>query len=127
MVAHHLDFSSSGREIGVPSIDFYMMIRLSMDGTPPPNLEDFNAKLKARCIGPQPVVYYKGTKGVPPSWFENGKVWATDASMPTKKAISTRAFLLYMLTHSIFCGKSDRVYFYLLSTLEDLDLVATQS
>lgn len=32
-----------------------------------------------------------------------------------------------MLTRSIFCRKSDRVYFHLLPALEDLDLVATWS
>lgn len=32
-----------------------------------------------------------------------------------------------MLTRSIFCGKNDRVYFYLLPALENLDLVAARS
>lgn len=62
-------------EIGVPSIDFFMMIRLSMDGTPPPSSEDFDPKLVARYIGPQPIAY----KGCP-SWFEKDYVWATNQS-----------------------------------------------
>lgn len=39
-------------EIGVPPIDFFMMTGFSMDDTPPPSSEDFDAKLVARCIGP---------------------------------------------------------------------------
>lgn len=114
-------------EIKVPSIDFYMMTRLSMDGTPPPSSEEFDLALVARCIGPQLIAYYKGTKGVLSLWFENDYVWATNASLDDEKAFSTQAFLLYMLTCLIFYGKSDRVYFYLLPALEDLTLVVTQS
>lgn len=39
-------------EIGVPSIDFYMMTGLSMGGTPPSSSEDFDLALVAPCIGP---------------------------------------------------------------------------
>lgn len=94
----------------MPLIDFDIMSGLSMDGTPPPSSEDFDADLVAHCIRPQHVVYYKGTKDVLPSWFEKDYVWATNDSTPTKKAYSTRAFLLYMLTRSIFLRKSDKVY-----------------
>lgn len=37
-------------EIEVPPIDFYMMMGLSMDGMPPPILEDFNPTIKARRV-----------------------------------------------------------------------------
>ena len=114
-------------EIRVPPIDFFMMTRLSMDGTHPQSLEDFDADLITRCIGTQSVVYYKGMKGVLPLWFENEYIWAINVSTLAEKAFSTWAFLLYMLTRSIFYGKSDRVYFYFLPALKDLDLVATQS
>lgn len=114
-------------EISVPPIDFYIMMGLSMDGTPLPSLEDFDPTLVARCIRPQPVVYCKGTKGVLPSWFKEEYVWATNASSYMEKAQSTRAFLFYMLTRSIFYRKSDRVYFYLLPALENLSLVAAPS
>lgn len=114
-------------EIGVPPIDLFMMTKHFMGGTPPPSSEDFDPALVARCIGPQPVVYYKGTKGVFLSWFKKDYIWATNASTLEEKEFSIRAFLLYMLTHSIFYGKSDKVYFYLLLALEDLNLVATWS
>lgn len=114
-------------EIRMPPIDFFMMTGFSMDGTPPLSSDDFDPKLAARCIGPQPVAYYKGRKGALPSWFEKDYVWATNQSMLEEIAFSTRAFLVYMLTRSIFCGKSDRIYFYLLSVLEELDLVDTRS
>lgn len=65
-------------EIGMLPIDFYMMIDLSMDGTLPPTTDNFDVELVARCTGPQPVEYYKGTKGVLPSWFEKKYVWATN-------------------------------------------------
>lgn len=51
-------------EIGLPPIDFFMMTGLSMNITPPPTNDDFDPKLVARCIGLQPMEYYKGTKGV---------------------------------------------------------------
>lgn len=114
-------------EIGVPLINLFMMTGLSMNGTPPPCSKDFDANLVARCIGPHPMAYFKGNKGVLPSWFETDYIWATNASMPAKKAFSTRAFLLYMLTRLIFYEKSDMIYFYLLSALEELDLVAMRS
>lgn len=114
-------------EIRVPLIDFFMMTGLSMDGTPPPSSEDFDVDLVAHCIGPQPMTYYKGTKGVLPFWFETGYIWVTNASTPVEKAFSTWAFLLYMLTRSIFCGKSDMIYFYMLPASKELDLVATWS
>lgn len=63
-------FHLSVGEIGVPPINFFMMIELSVASTPPPNLEDFDRALVARCIGTQNVVYYKGTKGVLLSWFK---------------------------------------------------------
>lgn len=96
-------------EIKVLLIDFYMMTRLSINGTPPLSLEDFDADVVALYIGPQPMVYYKGTKGVLQSWFKNDYVWAMDASTVAEKAFFTQAFLLYMLTYSIFCGKINRV------------------
>lgn len=114
-------------EIGVPPIEFFMMTGLSMDRIPPLSSEEFDAPLVAWCIGLQPVVYYKGTKGVLPSWFENDYIWATDESSDMEKVYSIQAFLSYMLTHSIFCGKSDWVYCYLLPVLENLYLVATWS
>lgn len=114
-------------EIGIPLIDFFMMTGLSMDGTPPPSSEDFDLALVARCIEPQSVTYYKGMKGILPSWFQTDYVQATDQSFLLEIAFSTRTFLIYMLTLSIFCMKSDQVYFYLLLALEDLDLVATHS
>lgn len=110
-------------EIGLTSVDFFMMMGLSMGGTPTPSSKDFDPTLVARCIGLQLVFYYKGTKGFLPSWFKEEYVWATDASSEVEQAQSTQAFLLYMLTQSIFYGKSDRVYFYLQSALEDLHLV----
>lgn len=113
-------------EIRLPPIDLFTMMGLSMGGTPPPSSEDFDLALVACCIGPQPMLYYKGTRGVLPSQFEE-YVWAIDASSEVEQAQSTRAFLPYMLTLSIFCGKSDRVYFHLLPTLEDLALVASRS
>lgn len=73
-------------EIGMTPIDFFMMTGLSMGGTPPPSSEDFDLALVARYIGPQSVVYYKGTKGVLPSWFEEEYVWATDASSEVEQA-----------------------------------------
>lgn len=99
-------------EIRMTPMNFFMMTGLSMGGTPPPSLEDFDPALVAHCIGPQLVVYYKGTKGVLPSWFEEEYVWATDASSEVEQAQSTWAFLLYMLTQLIFCGKSDKVSTY---------------
>lgn len=71
------------------------------------------------------MVYYKGTKGVLPSWFENDYICTRNTSTPAEKAFSTRAFLLYMLTYLIFYRNTNRVYFYLLTALEDLDLMAT--
>lgn len=71
-------FHLSMGEIRVPPIDFFMMMGLSIDSAPPPSKDDFNPKLVARCIGLQPIAYYKGTKGVLPSWFENDHVWATN-------------------------------------------------
>lgn len=112
-------------EIGMPPIDFFMMTGLSMDGMPSPSLDDFNLALVARCIRPQPLAYYKGTKGAFPSWFEKDYVWATHQSTLEEIAFSTRAFLVYMLTRSIFCRKIDMIYFHLLPVLEELDLVAT--
>lgn len=76
-------------EILVPPINFFMMTRLSMDGTPPMSLEEFDATLVARCIWPQLVVYYKGTKGVLPLWFKNDYIWATVESSDLEKAYST--------------------------------------
>lgn len=64
-------FHLPAREIGVPPINMFIMTGLSIDGTPPPSSEEFNAKLVAHYIGPYLVVYYKGTKGVLPLWFEN--------------------------------------------------------
>lgn len=49
-----------------------------MDGTRPPTTDDFDAELVAWCIGQQPVEYYKGMKGVIPSWFKKKYVWATN-------------------------------------------------
>ena len=111
----------------MPLIDYFMMIGLSMDGTSSPSSEDFDTDLVVRYSWPQPVVYYKGIKGVLPSWFEKDYVWATNDSTPAEKAYSTWVFLLYLLTRSIFYRKSNRVYFYLLPALENLDLVTTQS
>lgn len=89
-------------EIRVPLINLFMTIRLDIDGKPPPSSEEFNAELVAHCIRPQLVVYYKGTKGVLPSWFKNDYIWATNESSDMEKAYSTQAFLLYILTCSIF-------------------------
>lgn len=61
-------------EIGMPPINFFMMMGLSMDSMPPLSSDDFDPTLATQCIGPQPVTYYKGTKGVLPSWFENDYV-----------------------------------------------------
>lgn len=66
------------REIGKPPVDLFMMTGLSIDGMPPPTIDDFDPGLMARCIGPQPVEYYKGTKGVLLSWFERKYMWATN-------------------------------------------------
>lgn len=112
-------------EIGVSPIDLYMMTGLAMDGTPPPSLEEFDLAFVAHYIGPQSIAYYKGTNGVLTSWFENDYVWAMDVSLDKEKAYSTWVFLLYMLTRSIFYGKSDKVYFHILPALEDLTLVVT--
>lgn len=114
-------------EIGLPPIDFFMMMGLSMDGMPPPSSDNFDLVLVPQCIGPQPMAYYKGTKGVLPSWFENDYVWATNQSSPEEIAFPTHAFLVYMLAHAIFCGKRDKVYFYLLPAFKDLNLMATWS
>lgn len=73
------------------------------------------------------MAYYKGTNGVLPSWFEKDYVRTTNQSPPEEIAFSTHAFLVYMLTRSIFYGKSNMIYFHLLLTLEELDLVATHS
>lgn len=108
-------------------IDFYMMTDLSIDGTPPITTNDFDAKLVARCIGPQPMEYYKGVKGVLASWFEKKYVLATNQSTLAGIDFSTHTFLIYILTHSIFCRKSDRVYFHLLPSLDDLGIVGTYS
>lgn len=55
----------------MPPIDLFMMTGLAMDGIPLPSSEEFNVKLVARYIGPQPMAYYMGTKGVLPSWFKD--------------------------------------------------------
>lgn len=98
-------------EIGIPPVDFLMMIGLSMDGTPPPSTDDDNVEFVTSCLGPQLVEYYKGTKGVLTSWFEKNYKWATNESTETEIDYSTHAFLIYMLTRSIFYRKSDRVFF----------------
>lgn len=113
-------------EIGLPPIDFFIMTSLSMDSMPPLSSDDFDLELVAWCIGRQPIEYYKGTKGVLPSWFKKKYVWDTNQSSLAEIDFSTHTFLIYMLTRSIFCGKSDRVYFHLLLDLEDLDLVGTR-
>lgn len=97
-------------EIGLPPIDLFMMTGLSIYGMPPPSLDDFNLELVARCIGSQPVAYDKGMKGVLPSWFKE-YVWVTNESTPQAIAFSIRFFLAYMLTHFIFYGKNNKIYF----------------
>lgn len=74
-------------------------------------------------MGPQPIEYYKGTKGILASWFKTQYACATDKNSKKERDYSTRTFLLYMLTRSVFYVKSDRVYFWLLPALEDLDRV----
>lgn len=54
---------SDGRDRDAPD-RLFMMMGLSMGGTPPLSSEDFDPTLVARWIGPQPMTYYKGTKGV---------------------------------------------------------------
>lgn len=51
-------------EIGIPPIDFYMMAGLLIGDTPPLSTNELDLKMMRKCIGPQPIEYYKGTKGV---------------------------------------------------------------
>lgn len=69
----------------------------------------------------------QGNQRCPNSWFETKYVWAIDESSEEERDYSTRTFLLYMLTRSIFCVKSDLVYFWLLPALKDLDRVGSFS
>lgn len=111
----------------MPPIDFFIMTSLLMDGTPPPSTNEADVELVMRCIGPQLVEYYKSTRGVLALWFEKNYMWATNQSTPAEMDFSSRTFLIYMLTHFFFCGKSDQVYFHLLSAIENLDMVDTYS
>lgn len=51
-------------EIRMPPIDFYMMMGLPTDGALPLSTDEFEFKTVKRCIEPQPIEYYKGTKRV---------------------------------------------------------------
>lgn len=99
-------------EIGLPPIDFYMIMGLSMGSTAPPSTNEVDPQMVRRCIRIQLMEYYKGTKGVLPSWFKKNYVWATEKRPKAEIDYSTRTFLLYMPTRSIFYGKSDQVYFH---------------
>lgn len=57
-------FHFSMGKIKMPPIDFYMMTGLRMSGTPPLSIDDLDLEMVRRCIGPQPIEYYKGTKGI---------------------------------------------------------------
>lgn len=111
-------------EIGMPPIDFYMMMGLPMGGTPPLPTDELDLEVVRRCIESQPIKYYKGTKGVLASWFGTKYVWATDESSEGERDYSPRTFLL---TRPVFCAKSDRVYFWSLPMFEHLDRVGSYS
>lgn len=108
----------------MPPINLFMMANLSMGDTPL-STDDADAELVTCFFWPQLVEYYKGIRGVLASWFEKNYVWATNQSTLADIDSSTHAFLIYMLTRFIFCGKRDWIYFHLLSTLEDLAIVGT--
>lgn len=98
-------------EIRMPPIDFYMMTGLSMGDTPPLLTDELILQKVRRCIRPQPIEYYKETKGVQASWFKTKYVWATYESSEEERDYSTLTFLIYMPTRLGFCVKSDRVCF----------------
>lgn len=102
-----------------------MMTGFPMGGTPPLSADDL--KMVRRCIRPQPIEYYKGTKGILASWLKTNYVWAIDESSEGERDYSTWTFLLYMLTWLVFYAKTDRVYFCQLLALEDLDRVGFYS
>lgn len=95
-------------EIGLPLTDFYMMTHLPMGGDPPPYELAPSQEMVRRYLGPQPISYNRGFRGVLPSWFEKEYIWATDESQEVEIDYSVRAFLLYMFTLSVFSGKEIR-------------------
>ncbi len=50
MVAGDLYFSFAHGEIGMPPIDFYMMMGLPMGGTPPLSTDELDLEMVRRCI-----------------------------------------------------------------------------
>lgn len=65
-------------EIGVTPKGFYMVTRLPMGGAPPPYEVMPSIDMIRKCLGPQPLHFNRGFRGILPSWFEKEYIWAIE-------------------------------------------------
>lgn len=125
MVSHYPYFPSTyGGDRVTPDVLLHVD-PIAYGGDPPPSELMPSQDMIRRCLGPQPLSFDRGFRGVLPCCFEKEYIWAMDQSSEEEIGYLVRAFLLYMFTQSVFSGKSDRIFLNFLPTLDNLSKVNT--